>query len=179
MLTYRTITSEDSHALVSLFSDTFTAAEGEEEGQLLARLARALSQIIDNTRTFCFGAQENGELTAALFFTGLQFSEPVSVYMLAPVAVATERQGEGIGQALIRFGLDALQARGVDVVVTYGDPAYYSKSGFEPLPETVIEAPMPLSMPHGWQGLSLSGEVIPELKSRPACVEPFRDPVYW
>ncbi|CAD7778098.1 MAG: hypothetical protein KIIPBIDF_00975 [Candidatus Methanoperedenaceae archaeon GB50] len=46
--------------------------------------------------------------------------------MLAPVAVSTEHQRKGIGQALINYGLDELKKRSVSIVVTYGDPSFYS-----------------------------------------------------
>lgn len=99
--------------------------------------------------------------------------------MLSPVAVTTANQGRGTGQAMIRFGLDELKNRSGALVVTYGDPAFYSKVGFQALSEDVIQAPLPLSMPEGWLGQSLSGEAIPNLKSRPTCVREFDNPAYW
>jgi putative acetyltransferase len=99
--------------------------------------------------------------------------------MLSPVAISTVHQGKGIGQALIRFGLDELINRSATLVVTYGDPAFYSKVGFRALSDDVIHAPLPLSMPEGWLGQTLSGEAIPILKSRPACVKEFDNPAYW
>lgn len=101
------------------------------------------------------------------------------VYMLAPVAVSTEHQGKGVGQALINYGLDELRNRYVNVAITYGDPAFYSKTGFQPLSENVIQAPLKLSMPEGWLGLSLTGDPIPTIKERPACVKAFNNSVYW
>jgi len=100
-------------------------------------------------------------------------------YMLAPVAISTAHQGRGIGQALIRFGLDELKNRSATLVVTYGDPAFYARVGFQALSEDVIQAPLPLSMPEGWLGQPLSGEAIPILKSRPACVPEFDNSAYW
>jgi predicted N-acetyltransferase YhbS len=99
--------------------------------------------------------------------------------MLAPVAVRTDHQGRGVGQALIRHGLQEMGKRGVRVAVTYGDPSFYARLGFQPLSEKVIRAPRKLSMPEGWLGQSLTGEPIPVIKERPACVPEFDDPVYW
>ncbi|GAA4216566.1 hypothetical protein [Sagittula marina] len=45
-----------------------------------------------------------------------------TAFMLSPAAVATGRQGEGIGQALFPYGTNNLRKDGVDVIVTYGDP---------------------------------------------------------
>jgi len=64
-------------------------------------------------------------------------------------------------------------------VVTYGDPSFYSKVGFQPLSENVIQAPLMLSMPEGWLGQSLTKEPIPTVNDRPRCVKEFNDPVYW
>lgn len=51
---------------------------------------------------------------------------------LAPVAVTPEHQKRGIGEALINAGLDYLRTLGVPWCVVLGDPAYYSRFGFEP-----------------------------------------------
>jgi len=51
---------------------------------------------------------------------------------LAPSAVAPDRQGQGIGRALIRAGLDAAREAGAGAVVLLGSVDYYSRSGFEP-----------------------------------------------
>jgi len=99
--------------------------------------------------------------------------------MLAPVAVNTEHQGKGIGQALINYGLTEIKNRSVAVVVTYGDPSFYTKLGFQPLSENVIQAPLKLSMPEGWLGQSLIEGTIPTVNERPKCVKEFNNPVYW
>ena len=99
--------------------------------------------------------------------------------MLAPVAVRTEYQAKGIGQSLIKHGLEEMKGLSVSVVVTYGDPSYYSKVGFQALSENVIQAPLELSMPEGWLGCSLTGDVIPAITERPTCVKEFNDPIYW
>ncbi|MEZ5785391.1 MAG: N-acetyltransferase [Xanthobacteraceae bacterium] len=48
----------------------------------------------------------------------------------APLAVAPDEQGRGIGYALVRTGLTALAARGGRLVFVLGDPAYYNRFGF-------------------------------------------------
>ncbi|MES9936087.1 MAG: N-acetyltransferase [Sedimenticola sp.] len=165
--------------VTELFTSVFTSSEGEEEGKLIGDLASELSSNIDNEETICFGAFENESLIGSIFFTRLRFNEPILVYMLAPVAVSTRHQGKGVGQALINYGLNELKNRSICVVVTYGDPSFYSKVGFQPLQESVIRAPLKLSMPGGWLGCSLTGEAMPTIKERPTCVKPFNDPVYW
>lgn len=170
-------TSEEDVA--SLFSSVFSSSEGEQEGRVIGSLAAALAARTDNHEIICIGAYENGSMIGAIFFTRLRFDESVEAYMLAPVAVSTAHQGRGTGQALIRFGLGELKNRSATLVVTYGDPAFYSKVGFQALSENVIRAPLPLSMPEGWLGQPLSGEAIRTLKSRPSCVQEFDNPDYW
>lgn len=165
--------------VTSLFASVFTASEGEKEGRLIGKLASELSSKIDNQEIICFGTYEEESLIGSIFFTRLRFNEAIQIYMLAPVAVSTQHQGKGIGRALINYGLNELKRRSEAVVVTYGDPSFYSKVGFQALSENVIQAPLKLSMPEGWLGRSLTEEPIPILSNRPTCVKEFNDPVYW
>lgn len=57
---------------------------------------------------------------------------------LAPVAVRIDRQGRGIGAALIRAGLAACAVQGIEAVVVLGDPEYYRRFGFAP---TALDSP--------------------------------------
>lgn len=55
---------------------------------------------------------------------------PVAAAGLAPVAVVPERQGQGIGAALIEAGLAALGAQKVAICFVLGSPRYYGRFGF-------------------------------------------------
>ncbi len=74
-------------------------------------------------------------------------------YGLGPVSVWPDRQRAGIGQALIRDGLQRLRLLGAGGCVLLGAPAYYSRFGFESDPE-LYEVGAP---PGAFQRLSLSG----------------------
>lgn len=50
--------------------------------------------------------------------------------LLGPVAVAANRQGVGIGAALVRRAIACARKRGYDAVVLVGDAPYYSRFGF-------------------------------------------------
>ena len=176
---HRIIDKSKQKEVGALFTSVFTSSEGEKEGRLIGSLSSQLASNIDNHEIICFGVYENETLIGSIFFTRLQFSKPIQVFMLAPVAVRTEHQGNGIGQALINYGLNELKNRSVNVAVTYGDPSFYSKVGFQTLSENVIQAPLKLSMPFGWLGQSLTGESIPTINERPVCAKEFNDPVYW
>ncbi|MEJ2405273.1 MAG: N-acetyltransferase [Candidatus Thiodiazotropha sp.] len=176
---YQTLDKSKQTEVTELFTSVFASSEGEKEGVLIGNLSSELALSIDNEETICFGVYENESLIGSIFFTRLTFTSSVQVYMLAPVAVSTEFQGKGIGQALINYGLNELKKRSVSIAVTYGDPSFYSKVGFHALSEKVIQAPLQLSMPFGWLGQSLTGEPIPTISERPVCVKEFNDPVYW
>jgi len=127
-----------------LFESVFTASEGEKEGRLVGNLVSELCLGIDNEEIICIGAYEEASIIGAIFFTRLRFKIATQVYMLAPVAVNTKHQGKGVGQALINYGLSEMKNRSVDVLITYGDPTFYSRVGFQSLSENIIKAPLKL-----------------------------------
>lgn len=58
----------------------------------------------------------------------------VGWYGPGPVSVRPDRQGRGIGSALIRAGLERLRQIGASGCVLVGNPGYYRRFGFGPLP---------------------------------------------
>lgn len=51
-------------------------------------------------------------------------------FALGPIAVSPERQGEGIGRALIEAGIAHFRAAGAKGIVLLGDPKLYARFGF-------------------------------------------------
>jgi predicted N-acetyltransferase YhbS len=167
-------------AIVELFTATFTDSEGAEEGALIGALARRLITETPTEDLRVFTAWEDGALLGGIFFTRLTYmGDPRTVFMMAPVAVATAHQGKGIGQRLIAHGLDALRQEGVDIVVTYGDPGFYGRVGFASVPEADLPAPHPLGQPEGWIAQPLAQTPISPLRGPARCVEAFNDPALW
>jgi predicted N-acetyltransferase YhbS len=172
------LSTGNKQEIIELFQKTFSQSEGETEGELLAALTADLSDMLGIESVSCLGAFESNKLIAAIFLTDLIFQQDFKVKMLAPVAVRTEFQRKGVGQTLILNAMQSLQASGVDLIVTYGDPDYYSKVGFQALSEQDVPAPMPLSMPIGWLGKTLN-RPIPSDLTTPKCVEPFSNQNLW
>ena len=56
----------------------------------------------------------------------------VRIMGLAPMAVTPARQGQGVGSALVRAGLDECRRLGVDAVVLVGHAEFYPRFGFVP-----------------------------------------------
>lgn len=77
-------------------------------------------------------AVEGGELLGHVGFSKVTIDgADVGWYGLGPVAVRPDRQGAGIGSALVRAGLDRLRAAGAAGCVVLGEPAYYGRFGFQ------------------------------------------------
>ncbi len=55
-------------------------------------------------------------------------------YGLGPISVAPGRQRQGVGSALMRAAVEALQACGAAGCVLLGDPGYYGRFGFRAEP---------------------------------------------
>lgn len=157
-------------ALVSLIRETFTESEGAAEGQVVSGLARALLDGTPAPDIRVFRAEEAGRIIGVAIFTRLVYpGQPARVMLLSPMSVTPDRQGRGVGQALLRRALAALRAEGVEVALTYGDPGYYRRVGFAPVSAASVPPPLPLSVPEGWLGQSLTGGKVPALSGVPVC----------
>lgn len=163
----------------ALFADTFTDSEGAAEGELIGNLAYDLLTTTDAEDIRIFTAHDAGKIVGSIIFTALTFENGARAFLLAPVAIRTEFQGKGIGQALIGHGLARLKELGIEAVFTYGDPAFYSKTGFSHISEDRIQACFKLSAPEGWLCQSLTGNSLPALTGTPKCVKAFSNPDFW
>lgn len=180
-MNYSLYQPEQKTELIALFKKTFIDSEGENEGALIAKLVDDfLTLPTKDGDLYVFIAQDNGaRIVGSIIFSRLSFPKGENVFVLAPVAVASAYQSKGIGQALINFGLETLRKEGVAVAITYGDINFYSKSGFAPISEDVIKAPLTLSYPEGWIAQSLIGDRIEPINGRPNCLQALNNPDYW
>jgi putative acetyltransferase len=166
--------------IVALFTASFTASEGAAEGRLIGGLTHDLLVNTPEADRVVYTAREGGVLAGCIVFSRMRYDgDDRSVFLLAPVAVAPDRQGRGVGQRLLAEGLDAMAGRGVDVALTYGSPDYYGRVGFRPISEEQARAPCPLSYPEGWLARPLSDRPFAPLKGAARCVAAFDNPDYW
>lgn len=176
---FRRYTNNDLQIIVRLFESVFTDSEGKEEGQLIGRLAKDLFDKTDKRDLFNFVAVDDGQVVGSIFFSRLDFGNSVEAFILGPVAVHSANQGEGIGQGLINYGLGELKDNAVSIVLTYGDPGFYCRLGFQAISHEDVIPPFKLTQSEGWLGLSLGDDSLESLQGAFVCVEALSDPVYW
>lgn len=117
------------------------------------------AKVVDALRaagalTLSLVATEGGEILGHVAFSPVRINADAGDwYGLGPVSVWPDRQRRGIGQHLIREGLQRLQAMGAGGCVLLGDPRYYRRFGFESDPGLyAVGAP-----PGAFQCLTLNG----------------------
>lgn len=127
----------------------------------------------DGDAVFELVAEAGGEVVGHILFSRL-WADSVNLYLaLAPMAVAPDKQGQGLGSALVRAGLEFCKECGAHGVVVLGHPDYYSRFGFSAdaaaqvaspyrgspafmalgLEEGAFDAPLTLAYPDAFKGL--------------------------
>ena len=89
----------------------------------------------------------DGEVTGHVLCTRGHVGE-VPVLALGPLAVRPDRQGAGVGSALMHAVLGAGDALGEPLVALLGDPGYYGRFGFRLASEYRIAPPVAGWQPH-------------------------------
>ncbi len=168
-----------SQKVIDLFRSVFSASEGEEEGQVISDFVSTLIATTNPQDLVGCIAEENEAIVGCIFFSRFTVPNGQVAYILSPVAVSTNVQGTGIGQKLIHYGLDHIRSLNANLAFTYGDPSYYSKTGFEQITEDIVKAPCPLTQPIGWLGQSLDGNKVQAMIGPTKCVEALNDPSLW
>ncbi len=121
------IRSETEADLVAIGEVNRVAFGGEREARLVDELRAAgyarLSVV----------AAEDGRIVGHVMLSeaGIQTENgPIEALALGPVGMLPDRQGEGIGSALIREALSRWARAGHRIVVLVGHPGYYPRFGF-------------------------------------------------
>ena len=165
--------------VIELFTEVFSASENESEGQLIGDLVSNLIATTEPKDLIGFVAISGNCIVGCIFFSRFVVPGNEVAFILSPVAIATGEQGNGIGQQLINYGRNHLKSLKVNLVFTYGDPSYYSKTGFNNISENIVKAPFELSQPEGWLAQSLDGNPIRAMQGSTECVEALSDQKYW
>jgi len=94
-----------------------------------AEIVRALRR--NGTLTLSLVAIEESEVIGHVAFSPVTINDVHDNWFgLGPISVSPDRQRQGIGRALVRVGLDTLQASAANGCALIGNPAIYSRLGF-------------------------------------------------
>lgn len=135
MTTIRPEAPEDAAAIATITTDAFALAEHASgtEAAIIERLRKA------GALTLSLVAQEDGAVVGHVAFSPVTVDgRDVSWFALGPVAVRPDRQGRGIGAALVRAGIARMREAGARGIVLVGEPAYYGRFGFSASPALVV-----------------------------------------
>ena len=101
-------------------------------------------------------AAEHDEILGHVAISPVSISSGVTGwYGLGPISVRPDRQGKGIGSALMKAALEQLRHLGAAGCVVLGDPGYYGRFGFKAHPGLEL----PGVPPEYFQALSFTGEL--------------------
>jgi putative acetyltransferase len=179
-LEIRKSTNKDRFEIENIHAKAF----GEEKGPEIAELVNGLFD--DHTAMPCLSlvAVENDRLIGHILYTKAVLAgtdKPVSIQLLAPLAVLPEAQTKGVGGELIKAGLSQLKDAGVALVFVLGHPDYYPRSGFTPAGVLGFEAPYPIPEEHAgaWMVQALKEGVVGRVKGKVRCSEVLDQPQHW
>jgi putative acetyltransferase len=82
----------------------------------------------DGDAAFSLVAEADGVLLGHVLFSPM--AAPARVLGLAPLSVASQSRKQGIGELLVRKGLELARDEGWQAVFVLGDPGYYTRFGF-------------------------------------------------
>ena len=120
----------DEEAIDEVVRDAFMRQFGSDSEVGLVRTLRSRSELIAELTLV---ATIDEQVVGFIAFSEVTLDGGrASGLGLAPVAVAPDRQGLGIGGALIRAGLERATAAGWRFVVLLGHDHYYPRFGFVP-----------------------------------------------
>lgn len=136
----RESTANDQAAIESIYPEAFPDED-------LVAIVHDLLQ--DEPIRLSLVATDGEQILGHVIFTqcGLEGGDAKAA-LLAPLAVKPGYQRQGIGSAIVRDGMKRLKSRGIAYVFVLGDPAYYSRLGFD-ADEGVVP---PYELPAEWAG---------------------------
>ena len=154
-------------------------AFGEQEGPSVSQLAIDLLEDSTNKPVLSLVAGENNAITGNIIFSPVTIEnhENVAACILAPLAVARHYQGNGIGSALVTWGLKLLEEREMAIAMVLGDPGYYTRFGFRS--DHNLKPPYELDYPEAWMAIEIRPGCLGSLTGNIKCAAPLQPPEHW
>jgi len=136
MIVIRNETDDDARVITEVTVAAFrTLAVSSHREQFVIEALRAADAL-----TVSLLAEPNGQVAGHIAFSPVTISDGSTTWFgLGPISVFPELQRQGIGKALIREGLEKLQALGAKGCCLVGHPEYYRQFGFTNPQGLVIE----------------------------------------
>jgi putative acetyltransferase len=122
----------DHAAIREVVADAF----GQPDEAVLVERLRAAEDVV-----FELVEEDGGGIAGHILYSRLWADRPDLYAALAPVSVKRDRQGVGVGSALIRASLETAREFGVHGVLLLGHPAYYPRFGFSAQAAAHVSAP--------------------------------------
>jgi putative acetyltransferase len=121
------------------------------------------ARLVDALREGSFArlslvAEHDGQVVGHLLFSDLPIitaERTVAALALAPLAVSTPCQRQGIGSALVERGLELCRERGHRIIVVLGHPTFYPRFGFS------TELAANLKSPYSGKPSFMATELVP------------------
>lgn len=126
---------QDVDAIFKLTESAFKNAEHTDHTeQFIVNALRKMQQL-----TLSMVAEHDQQIIGHVAISPVEISSGASDwYGLGPISVAPEYQQQGVGSALMRTVLEQLKQLGAAGCVVLGDPIYYSKFGFNVIPNLTL-----------------------------------------
>jgi predicted N-acetyltransferase YhbS len=126
-LQIRPETPADASAIEAVTLAAFQKADYAVTEHFIVNALRQAGQL-----TVSLVAEDAGEVIGHVAVSPVTISSGAARwYGLGPISVVPARQGQGVGTALMKRALAELQALGAAGCVVLGNPAYYSRFGFQ------------------------------------------------
>jgi putative acetyltransferase len=173
----RTAKNKDLPSIQNVIKTSFST----EENKLISILARELSDEISTPPVKSFIVEIDDKIIGYVSFSPIFFklNTNISGYILAPLAVSSNNQNQGIGTQIVNFGISELTKIGIHVLLVYGDPGYYKRFGFN---EDIGKSFVPqytLKYPFGWLGIKLNNYSDPKSAIEFECIDALNKPELW
>ncbi|WP_335871474.1 GNAT family N-acetyltransferase [Bacillus sp. 2205SS5-2] len=165
------IRTEQPQDIDQITTITNAAFKGEGEAKLIS-LIRESDYFIPELSLV---TEEDGEVIGHILFSKIFIqtnASKVSTLALAPMSVSPEKQRQGIGQQLVRAGLQTAKKLGCQHVFVLGHPEFYPKFGFTPSVEFSITPPFPVG-PEYFMAIELQRGSLSEVAGQIVYSPPF------
>ncbi len=130
MLHVRPERPEDRSAVEALFDRTF----GPDRHR---RTSYRYRDGLPPLKELCLVAELDGRPVGAVRFWPVRLDRRPAL-LLGPLAIEPALHGRGIGRRLVREALARARTRGWRLVFLVGDPPYYRRFGFRPVPPGIV-----------------------------------------